>query len=401
MTHDKPEWYPKAYLAETGGALETDREKIFDPALVQYSRAFRRVPPTYDTAHETAWYAAAREGVLAMLLSVVAASAWRDSLVLMGSSLLRSWLGDLARAPHDLDFAVRPVTVAANDAFAAEQFAAIIAAASVAPVASGAVIAADRIVVDDIWAYDRVPGKRIVFPWHVPGLPNSDSAAQIDFVFGKTLFTEPQETVVTVGVSTHTVLAATPEESLAWKVHHLITDSYPMGKDLYDAVLLGEVVDLPWSLLKSVLMTDEWYRDHGYKQPGITFGFMEWDDFVREYPHVTGTNSEWYSRLLAALAPTFAEREREVAELQGEVTELQHEIAEREREIGETMKTMPNAAPPRTSTPTNGGKGWFIGSDSPASTFPPSENAPPEKGTVSLVRRALGVFHAKITRRKK
>ena len=49
------------------------------------------------------------------------------------------------------------------------------------------------------------------------------------------------------------VLAASNEESLAWKLLWLFSDFYPQGKDRYDAVLLAERTALRSSLLKTVL----------------------------------------------------------------------------------------------------------------------------------------------------
>jgi hypothetical protein len=81
---------------------------VFDPALKQYSNAYRAADPHFtDDETERAWRAARRTAI-GLVLSAPSDSPWADALVLRGSVLLRAWLGDTAREPGDLDFVVVP-----------------------------------------------------------------------------------------------------------------------------------------------------------------------------------------------------------------------------------------------------------------------------------------------------
>lgn len=88
----------------------------------------------------------------------------------------------------------------------------------------------------------------------------------------------------------------------------LVTDAYPQGKDLYDAVLLAERSGLRWQVLRDAFLGAE---PHYAMQP-ITLAtiaevgqHVDWHDFAAEYPHIEGSPEEYSSRLTAALAPTF------------------------------------------------------------------------------------------------
>ena len=105
--------------------------------------------------------------------------------------------------------------------------------------------------VDDIWTYDRAPGRRIVFPWSCAELPRGFT--QLDFVFQEELPCPAERIWIDVGRDGQVELwAATPPVSLAWKILWLETDMYPQGKDLYDATLLAEQVRLPHDLLMRI-----------------------------------------------------------------------------------------------------------------------------------------------------
>src|SRR6185503_14258157 len=93
-------------------------------------------------------------------------------------------------------------------------------------------------VSDDIWTYDRVPGRRLLLPWKADDL---SGWVQLDFVFHEHLPVAPEPAAVpAAGRPSALLLAATPELSLAWKIMWLVTDAHPQGKDLYDAVLPAE-----------------------------------------------------------------------------------------------------------------------------------------------------------------
>ncbi|MBC7805529.1 MAG: nucleotidyl transferase AbiEii/AbiGii toxin family protein [Akkermansiaceae bacterium] len=307
MRKNDPKEYPKTYLAQTGGSIKPAGEIIFDPALRQFPRAFRPAAPQFDSPEEKARWRQARWTVIGHLLRIVGESPCRDSLVLRGSLLLKTWLTGVAREPGDIDWVVRPVTAGITDPTATRMFDDLIRAAQNQRIISDIAILGDRIAVDDIWTYERVPGKRIVFPWRADGLP--DGAVQMDFVFGEILHTAPSLMPIVIDGNAVSVWAATPEESLAWKLLWLETDGFPQGKDLYDAVLLAERTYLPWNLLHKVLSADDWFRSNGQNKELFELGDLEWDDFKREHPDIEGDAFHWQKRLRTALARTLAERD--------------------------------------------------------------------------------------------
>ena len=298
--------YPRTYLAETRGSTKTDREEILDPSLKQYARAFRLASPNLKEVELKRRWRDAQSHVFEFLLRTVADSPWHEALVLRGSLLLKFWLGDAARDPGDLDWVIRPASAGIKDPTMAQMLKGIIRAAKRGQIGNGIVIEAEHIEVDDIWTYERAPGKRIVIPWHVDGLPGG--AVQMDFVFGETLHTAPVLLHASFGDETVPVWTATLEESLAWKLLWLETDGYPQGKDLYDAVLLAESCYLPWSLLREVLRSDEWLLNNKPVWEIFTSTGVDWENFKREFPSATGNGSDWQKRLKNALARTLAER---------------------------------------------------------------------------------------------
>ncbi|MBC8142320.1 MAG: nucleotidyl transferase AbiEii/AbiGii toxin family protein [Armatimonadetes bacterium] len=298
--------YPAGFPAsEQGGNRE-----VFDPALQHFARGFRLTDPVFESDADASRWHRARRDVIRHLIGVVSRLPQSANLVLRGSLLLTAWLGDDAREPGDMDWVIVPETVDVSDEFASALMGDIVLAATAKPLVSEAVLLSAQIAQDPIWLYDRAPGTRLVFPWQVDGLPVG--TVQMDFVFNETLRTPPAPVVLPYPWSDgKPVLAASPQESLAWKILWLETDAYTQGKDIYDATLLAERVALPWDLLHSVLLTDEWYRSHRQTAPllRLTEGRVEWEDFQREYPHIVGSAEDWQDRLVDALAGTFAERE--------------------------------------------------------------------------------------------
>jgi len=175
---------------------------------------------------------------------------------------------------------------------------------------SGVRLHADRTVSDEIWTYDRVPGRRLVIPWSADGLP--DGIVQLDFVFTEELPATPVRTPLPrlSGPGAPIELwTASAELSLAWKVLWLISDCYPQGKDLYDAVLLAESTPLAYGLLRKVF---EHVDDGRYDANPVLLehlaqlkAFVEWDEFRKDYPEVGDPAAAFVERLTAALAPTF------------------------------------------------------------------------------------------------
>lgn len=301
--------FPGTYLPAAHGG-QVRQPPIFDPALKQFVHAFRAGEPVFadeETGRRWRW---ARRTVIDHLVRVVAGSPWCENLVLRGSLLLEAWIGEQARDPGDLDWVVVPQSVTLESPLTAAMFKGLIAAVAGAPRVSGTVtLDAGDIAVDDIWTYERAPGRRLLFTWHAEDLPQG--TVQLDFVFDERLPAPPEPALIPCagGGDPTLVQAATPELSLAWKLLWLATDMYPQGKDLYDAVLLAERFTLPPELLRQVLSLSQELTEREVAEFGpdaIRALDVDWPEFQGEYPQVEGEASAWTERLARALAPTFS-----------------------------------------------------------------------------------------------
>ncbi|MEV3972503.1 nucleotidyl transferase AbiEii/AbiGii toxin family protein [Streptomyces sp. NPDC050698] len=280
---------------------------VFDPALKHLHNAYRATDPCFtDPARDEAWRAARRQA-LHLVLAAISDSPWVDSLVLRGSVLMSAWFGEAAREPGDLDFVVVPHTWRMEDGRTDRMLSGIAAAAQELAEARGpgVGIAARGAVAEEIWTYDRVPGRRMVLPWGAPGLPGGH--VQLDFVFNERLPEEPEPVELPGGAL---VQAATPELSLAWKLLWVINDAHVQGKDLYDAVLLAERYPLRYELLHEVFrLTGEWpypYRERILlEHVEYAVGHVEWEHFVTEYPRFRYDEHSFAERLVRAVAPAF------------------------------------------------------------------------------------------------
>ncbi|MEU0627978.1 nucleotidyl transferase AbiEii/AbiGii toxin family protein [Streptomyces sp. NPDC005989] len=287
---------------------------IFEPALKQFANAYRSGEPLFGEDREEvgrAWHRA-RRTVLDTVLASVADGPWGDHLVLRGSVLMATWFGEAARDPGDLDFLFVPRDWGMDDPRATGLFDAIARDAAAAAAAHGSVrIDAAGLVTEDIWTYDRVPGRRMLLPWTADGVPGG--TVQLDVVFNEVL---PSPAVLTElqplgdGPGCR-VQAVSPELSLAWKLLWLITDAYPQGKDLYDAVLLAERTLPSYELVREafVLGGTEGLRPVGswwLNELGVT----DWEHFTTEHPWVTESATSYRERLTRALAPLLETAER-------------------------------------------------------------------------------------------
>jgi len=280
---------------------------VFDPALKQYPNAYRASDPSFpDPAREKAWRTA-RRLALDLVMAAVSDSPWAESLVLRGSMLMSAWFGEAAREPGDLDFVVVPHTWRKEDPRTGRMFEEIAVAAEVLATERGTRVtfSSGDAVVEDIWTYERVPGRRMVLPWSAPGLPGGH--VQLDFVFNERL-PEPPELVELPGGAI--VLAATARLSLAWKLMWIINDTYAQGKDLYDATLLAERHPLPFALLHEVFrLSGEWpasNREHVVWSDLVQgVRHVEWHHFIKDYPQFEDDEREFAERLLRAVAPAF------------------------------------------------------------------------------------------------
>jgi hypothetical protein len=299
--------FPATYLPVTHGE-GVRQPPIFDPALKQFFRAFRAGEPVFEEEETGRRWRRARRSAIDHLVRVVAESPWSENLVLRGSLLLEAWIGEQARDPGDLDWVVVPHTANLESPLTVTMFKGLLAAVMDVPDVSGTVtFDPGGIAVDDIWTYERAPGRRMVFAWHAEGLP--PGTVQLDFVFNERLPLPPVTALIPRAGGTEPTLvqAATPELSLAWKILWLASDIWPQGKDLYDAVLLAERVTLPRDLLRYVLVEALGVRDT------VTFDaetvrsweMNDWADFKAEYPDVEGDATAWLERLSRALRSTF------------------------------------------------------------------------------------------------
>lgn len=124
------------------------------------------------------------------------------------------------------------------------------------PVTVGGVrLDADNAAVDTEWgyAYDSEDGaggggSRLVIPWQGDGV---NGTVRVDFAYDERLPEPPVLLAVPRidGRPPTVTWAANARSALIWKVHWLVTDQeqhgFCQGKDLYDAVLLAELVSDP------------------------------------------------------------------------------------------------------------------------------------------------------------
>ncbi|MGY0231539.1 nucleotidyl transferase AbiEii/AbiGii toxin family protein [Longispora urticae] len=285
--------YPATYQPAQGEGVR--QRAVFDPAVKQYERAFRPGEPDFADPRRGVEWRSARRAAMDHVLGLVAAAPWADSLMLRGSALMAAWFGDAAREPADLDFVVLPADLAADSAAGRKLLAAVIDAVRASP---GCGLDAARVAGADIWTYERAEGRRLVFPFVTPGLP--EGTVQLDFVFAEPL-PLPPEPIVLPGLD-RPLLAATPALSLAWKLQWLATDLWPQGKDLYDAVLLAEHTTVPLAVVRE-LLRPEWggVADTFRPETVLTLDPGDWDNFRHEGTWARGPGGDWLRRLAVAL----------------------------------------------------------------------------------------------------
>ena len=307
--------YPNTYQPNTERDVRIEHPQIFDPALKHYANAFRFGNPIFQDREIAYQWLDARQQVIDLILQLIHCSRWQEYLVLRGSLLLKTWLGETARAPGDIDWVFKPMDIKPDDPLGKQLFDDLIQMVSENPQIGTVWINAAKITTDEIWTYERADGRRIVFPWHAQGLPAG--TLQMDVVFGESLLAEPILTLLPTTTGDNVLIwAASKELSLAWKLLWLETDIWPQGKDLYDATLLAEQTYLPFDLLREVLESSgEWVSDNHDSLWQSSYPWqiepsdIDWDNFKLEYPWVEGDAQSWIDRLSRALAPTFADLE--------------------------------------------------------------------------------------------
>lgn len=292
---------PHSLRPVAGGGVR--QRPVFDPAMSARGMGMRLSEPEFDdTELATAWFGVRRDAV-DTVLAALADSPWREHLMLRGSVLLSAWFGERAREPGDVDFIVLPADWKFHSQLTETMLADIADRVATRTHTSATVrIRASDAVDDDIWTYDRVPGRRLVLPWTAIDDRIPSGTVQLDFVFNESPQQSPQWTEIPrLGRPGPAVrmLAATPELSLAWKLLWLTDDRFPEGKDLYDAVLLAEHCTPTAELLEAV-SPHTWFA----RLPDIA-GEVDWAEFAKDRPDLTDQRDAFAWRLTVALAPAF------------------------------------------------------------------------------------------------
>ncbi|TDD63305.1 hypothetical protein E1263_00925 [Kribbella antibiotica] len=294
-----PSGYPATYLPMTPAAGVQQR-RTFDPALKQYDNAFRPGQPTFAQPERGDQWRSLRRTAIDHLLLLIATSTLADHLVLRGSITLQHWYGDQAREPGDLDFVVIPAGIGVDSTEGRGLLEDVIAAVAANP---GPGFKANEVARDELWTYDdRLPGRRLVFPYEHDGLTGT---VQLDFVYNEDLPIDPER----LSIGGASLLTVSPELSLAWKLLWLATDAYPQGKDLYDAVLLAERTDVSPLLVQQLLDNHEDAQHvQGFTSSTVLEWEVDWQNFLDEYPTIEGDAESWQERLAVALRRSYTRR---------------------------------------------------------------------------------------------
>lgn len=285
--------YPPTYQP-LPASLTVRQSAAFDPALKQYANAYRAGEPEFLVTATGQRWSNARRTAMKHLLSAIAATTWRQHLVLRGSVTMATWVGAAAREPGDLDFVVTPHTITSDSAEARALLDDLKTATRTAP---GAGLHPDLITESAIWTYERADGRRLVIPFSAPEAP--DGHVQLDVVFGEELPLAP-EALILPEVDAP-LLAAPAELALAWKLLWLATDRYPQGKDLYDAVLLAEHTTVDRALVRQLMRAELGAEADTFTAETVLSWQVDWTNFTDECPAITGTAEQWIRRLALAL----------------------------------------------------------------------------------------------------
>ncbi len=302
-----PDGKPRTLAAEQENKHLT-RPLVFEPALRQYS-AFRAGEPVFasDTAARR-WYQL-RSRVLQHILMQISQSPASEHLVLRGSLAMSIWFGQNARRPGDIDWVVIPQDwhFVSNEAIDLIETIEKCVQGNHVEGAPAFTIPDREFVSDDIWMYEKAPGKRLIIPWECED-PTLNGTVQMDLVFEEILPSEPELiNIAPPDQPAVQMLAASVKQSLAWKLVWLTNDHYAQGKDLYDAVLLAENSTLDAELLRDTFeVSDQWTTARPnpichFDADMILDWYVEWDDFKKEYPHIPGTEEQWKHRLILGL----------------------------------------------------------------------------------------------------
>ena len=285
--------YPPTYQPLPAGSAVRQRA-AFDPALKQYSNAYRAGEPEFLVTATGQLWTNARRAAMNHVLAAIAATTWGQHLVLRGSVTMAAWVGAAAREPGDLDFVVTPHTITSDSTDARTLLDDIKTAIRAV---TGAGVQPDRITESAIWTYERADGRRLIVPFSTPEAP--DGHVQIDIVFGERLPLPP--VALSLPDIDTPMLAAPAPLALAWKLLWLATDRYPQGKDLYDAVLLAEHTTVDQSLVRQLMRPELGADADTFRAETVLSWAVDWSNFTDEYLGMTGTAEQWARRLALAL----------------------------------------------------------------------------------------------------
>ncbi|WP_342380406.1 nucleotidyl transferase AbiEii/AbiGii toxin family protein [Myxococcus stipitatus] len=288
--------YPRHWLPK-GFEQDARRTNVFDPALKHYGAAYVKAPPRFEDAEEAAAFRAARSRLLRTSLAAIGRSSVARQLVVRGSIALELWYGERARPAKDIDLVVTPETIGPESSEGQQLFTELRQAVTQALRDEGLPVEPESIPVDAIWTYERAEGRRLTFPWTWRG--RLRDTVQVDIVFNERMCAAP----VPLTVEGVTLRGASPAESLASKLLWLTNDSYPQGKDLFDAVLLAEDVRLPAELLRRVFAEKHGHWFDTYLTGEFTLDQeVDWANFALEHPTLAqGRAEEHWLRLKRAL----------------------------------------------------------------------------------------------------
>lgn len=236
--------YPKTYLP-LAKSTSVRHPRQFDPALKNFPCGYRHGEPQFDNPQVERQWTSFRRRLLDHLAFVVGNSEWSKQLVVRGSYVLSKWYPTLARQPGDIDWVTLPMSMDQVDLMLQS----IVSLLRDSIVPHGIVLHCDMAVTDEIWMYERFPGKRLVIPWSGDFMPRSVSPQfliQMDFVLGEPIVFPLERLDIEAEAGRASLRAASKVQSLEWKIQWLAGDTYPQAKDLYDAWCLSGDVELPY-----------------------------------------------------------------------------------------------------------------------------------------------------------